>query len=183
MILTLFPFKREGKDTSGHLPHEKKWIQISRQILEKFCGPNGLDQVGFRFWDGTSWPEDSVRPATCVLRRPSALRELLAAGSEMGAGEAYIRGAFEIEGDFIAAFELADLLGERTCGWTRKLDLAALLTRLPAYSGRRERHFSPSTNGGKHSTSRDQEAIRFHYDVSNAFYARWLDPRMVYSCA
>src|SRR5690606_3905273 len=23
---------------------------------------------------------------------------------------------------------------------------------------------------------------QYHYDVSNAFYAEWLDPRMVYSC-
>ncbi|MES2938568.1 MAG: class I SAM-dependent methyltransferase [Pseudomonadota bacterium] len=27
------------------------------------------------------------------------------------------------------------------------------------------------------------EAIQFHYDVGNPFYALWLDPRMVYSCA
>jgi cyclopropane-fatty-acyl-phospholipid synthase len=27
------------------------------------------------------------------------------------------------------------------------------------------------------------EAIQFHYDVGNDFYALWLDPRMVYSCA
>jgi cyclopropane-fatty-acyl-phospholipid synthase len=29
----------------------------------------------------------------------------------------------------------------------------------------------------------DAEAIAYHYDVSNEFYARWLDERMVYSCA
>lgn len=28
-----------------------------------------------------------------------------------------------------------------------------------------------------------EQAIRHHYDVSNAFYQRWLDPEMVYSCA
>src|ERR1700677_1096829 len=29
---------------------------------------------------------------------------------------------------------------------------------------------------------KDDELIRFHYDVSNAFYALFLDPEMVYSC-
>ena len=38
-------------------------------------------------------------------------------------------------------------------------------------------------NGTKNSPDRDRKAIRFHYDVSNDFYALWLDPRMVYSCA
>ena len=34
-----------------------------------------------------------------------------------------------------------------------------------------------------HSRARDAEQIRAHYDVSNAFYALWLDPLRVYSCA
>ena len=34
-----------------------------------------------------------------------------------------------------------------------------------------------------HSTGRDAAQIQFHYDVSDDFYALWLDPRRVYSCA
>ena len=34
-----------------------------------------------------------------------------------------------------------------------------------------------------HSLQRDAAQIQFHYDVSDAFYALWLDPRRVYSCA
>ncbi len=34
-----------------------------------------------------------------------------------------------------------------------------------------------------HTRQRDARQIRFHYDVSDAFYAVWLDPRRVYSCA
>jgi cyclopropane-fatty-acyl-phospholipid synthase len=34
-----------------------------------------------------------------------------------------------------------------------------------------------------HSTDRDAAQIQFHYDVSDDFYALWLDPRRVYSCA
>ena len=34
-----------------------------------------------------------------------------------------------------------------------------------------------------HSKASDQQAIAYHYDVSNDFYALWLDPAMVYSCA
>jgi cyclopropane-fatty-acyl-phospholipid synthase len=34
-----------------------------------------------------------------------------------------------------------------------------------------------------HTPTRDAEQIQFHYDVSDDFYALWLDPRRVYSCA
>jgi cyclopropane-fatty-acyl-phospholipid synthase len=34
-----------------------------------------------------------------------------------------------------------------------------------------------------HSQQKDAEQIQFHYDVSDDFYALWLDPRRVYSCA
>ena len=34
-----------------------------------------------------------------------------------------------------------------------------------------------------HTPARDAAQIQFHYDVSDAFYALWLDPRRVYSCA
>ncbi len=34
-----------------------------------------------------------------------------------------------------------------------------------------------------HSLERDARQIQFHYDVSDDFYALWLDPRRVYSCA
>ncbi len=35
----------------------------------------------------------------------------------------------------------------------------------------------------RHSRKADRRAISYHYDVSNDFYALWLDRRRVYSCA
>ncbi|HKO89350.1 MAG TPA: class I SAM-dependent methyltransferase [Burkholderiales bacterium] len=34
-----------------------------------------------------------------------------------------------------------------------------------------------------HSRRKDRNAIQYHYDVSDEFYALWLDPLMLYSCA
>ncbi|MDQ3058767.1 MAG: class I SAM-dependent methyltransferase [Pseudomonadota bacterium] len=34
-----------------------------------------------------------------------------------------------------------------------------------------------------HTLAKDAAQVQFHYDVSDAFYALWLDPRRVYSCA
>ena len=35
----------------------------------------------------------------------------------------------------------------------------------------------------RHTLAADARQVQFHYDVSDAFYALWLDPRRVYSCA
>ncbi len=35
----------------------------------------------------------------------------------------------------------------------------------------------------RHHIVRDRRQVAFHYDLSNDFYALWLDPRRVYSCA
>ena len=35
----------------------------------------------------------------------------------------------------------------------------------------------------RHRSEADARQVQFHYDVSDAFYALWLDPRRVYSCA
>ena len=34
-----------------------------------------------------------------------------------------------------------------------------------------------------HTPQRDAQQVQFHYDVCDEFYALWLDPRRVYSCA
>ena len=53
------------------------------------------------------------------LESSSALREMLEGGSEIAVGEAYLREAFDVEGDMVAAFELADILAAQTGAWTR----------------------------------------------------------------
>jgi cyclopropane-fatty-acyl-phospholipid synthase len=41
---------------------------------------------------------------------------------------------------------------------------------------------SQGPTNARHTRRGDREAIQHHYDVSNDFYALWLDPRMIYSC-
>ncbi|CAG1016665.1 Cyclopropane mycolic acid synthase 1 [Burkholderiaceae bacterium] len=40
-----------------------------------------------------------------------------------------------------------------------------------------------SRSKARHRKELDAEQVQFHYDVSDDFYALWLDPRRVYSCA
>ena len=44
--------------------------------------------------------------------------------------------------------------------------------------------FSGRADAAEYGKGRDDRALmQFHYDLSNAFYALFLDPEMVYTCA
>ncbi len=164
--------------------HSPSAERISGQILEKLWGQQPLENVAFRLWNGRPWPENtpcSAR-ATIVLNRPSALREMLLSGNETGVGEAFLDGAFDIEGDLEAAFEAADRIMTQTNGWTIKLDLGRLLHQLPDNPALAIK-VRARLEGREHSPERDREAIDFHYNISNDFYALWLGRQMAYSCA
>ena len=157
--------------------------ELTIKVLESLSGRRELRRVGVRLWDGTFWPDARARDATVVLARPSSLKEMLLPGTEAGVGEAYIHGAFHVEGEMEAAFELADRIVEQTEGWSKKLKLGYLLLRLPDSPQAPGASHAAQLSGPRHSTKRDQAAIGFHYDVSNEFYQLWLDREMAYSCA
>lgn len=64
---------------------------------------------------------------------------------------------------------------------------ADLLPHSPAdmdsQTGALHRAWSQVKRLSRHSPQRDAAQVQFHYDVSDDFYALWLDPRRVYSCA
>jgi len=141
-------------------------------------------------WDGTQWePEPGqFRRFGWKIKRPGALRSALAISnlansSTVALAEAYIYGDFDLDGDIEGVFPLADYL--LSSPWTKrqKLRLSALLLGLPAGGGPRPVRPGEKLHGRLHSRERDRAAVSYHYDLSNDFYALWLDKEMVYSCA
>ncbi|MGB9585859.1 MAG: class I SAM-dependent methyltransferase, partial [Anaerolineales bacterium] len=158
--------------------------QLTLRLLDELFSGDGMFKVGVRLWDGTLWPDDSPREATLVLKHPGALRSMLLPATEVGLGEAYLYDDFDIEGNIEAAFELADVLAEKTLGGRQKLRAASELIRLPTRDRRKQTQRGAARLSGKrHSIERDRQAVTYHYDVSNDFYSLWLDKRMIYSCA
>jgi cyclopropane-fatty-acyl-phospholipid synthase len=104
--------------------------------------------------------------------------------SQLRLGEAYVRGEFDVEGNLEAATRLGEQLRDRFSSARFAARTGRLLLRLPR-PGRRSqlRGRGADRSGQRHSMERDAHAIRSHYDVGNDFYALWLDPAMVYSCA
>jgi cyclopropane-fatty-acyl-phospholipid synthase len=101
---------------------------------------------------------------TVTLKVPSAASLRLLVNADLAKlGEAYVEGHLDVEGPIGDAMRAAEGLAR---GW-----------------GGEKKGRTPLALRNVHSKKKDAEAIRYHYDVSNDFYALWLDRRMVYSCA
>jgi cyclopropane-fatty-acyl-phospholipid synthase len=106
--------------------------------------------------------------------------------TELALSESYIFGDIDVEGDIEAAANLGDIAATRLKSPRALFRLARHVLALPRDEKREAddvaARLSSQLSGPRHSTKRDRDAVRFHYNVGNAFYALWLDARMVYSC-
>jgi cyclopropane-fatty-acyl-phospholipid synthase len=158
---------------------------LTLDVLGQLFDRNALQNVKFRLWDGTIWPDDAPRPTTIVLNHPGALRSVFRdTRTDLSFGEAYIYDDFDIEGDIDTIFPLAEYLLQQKMGLAQRLNLGLKLLQLPG--GRKTEadvRQAARVTGRRHSLERDRQAIAYHYDVSNDFYALFLDKNLVYSCA
>lgn len=154
-------------------------------FLKEVLGSFHPRDFRIRLWDGSVWdpePGESDR-FTLVLRTPDAFRAMFRSPSELTLGEAYLDNDLDLEGDLGDAFRLTDRLVRMRPGFEVRLRCARLLFSLPSSSRSRPARPAERLRGSLHSRERDRQAITYHYDLSNDFYALWLDDRMVYSCA
>ncbi len=155
----------------------------SLEILDELFPKSQPGAVQVRLWDGSLWQQEDGASVTLVLNHPGALREMLLPGTEVGMGEAYLYNDIDIEGKAEDIFSLVDSISVGMVGLRKKLTLYNKLKQLPAPERRKPLQRGPAKLEGKrHSIQRDQKAVTYHYDVSNDFYALFLDPNMVYSC-
>jgi cyclopropane-fatty-acyl-phospholipid synthase len=135
------------------------------------------------FWDGSRLPatSDGLGP-TFYVRSPRAAAHVLRAPGQLGLGRAYVSGEIEVD-DMDAVIELLESWKPPPLEGADKRALllgtlrAAGLTLPPKPPAAELR---PS--GRRHSKERDARAVRHHYDVSNEFFALFLDDSMTYSC-
>ena len=119
---------------------------------------------------------------TFTVRSPAALAHALRAPGQLGLGRAYVSGALDVD-------DLDGLL-EVLGGWQpppidrgtkARLALAAAracgVVRPPSVPAAELR-----PRGRRHSLVRDARAVRHHYDLSNDYFALFLDESMTYSC-
>ncbi|HEX2153779.1 MAG TPA: cyclopropane-fatty-acyl-phospholipid synthase family protein [Acidimicrobiia bacterium] len=154
-------------------------MEASRHIYGLLTGVTDAPPPRVRAWNGLEWgPSDAS--ATLVLRHPGSLRALLWPPSDLTAGEAYVFDDVDIEGDIVSVMRFGAGLLE--AGWLTRLRLLRLIRHLPRDHRRHETE-RPRFAGRLHSIRRDRAAVSHHYDTGNDFFALFLDPNLVYSCA
>lgn len=164
-----------------------KSIRQSLAFLQTLWADYHPRDFAVRLWDGSQWPAETGSPRfTLVLRHPAALSRMFKKPNrDLALGEAYVFDDFDIEGDIETAFPVADYLVGLELGFVERLKLGWQLWRLPTRrpGARSDGRSAARLSGETHSLERDRQAVTYHYNVSNQFYALWLDQRMVYSCA
>jgi cyclopropane-fatty-acyl-phospholipid synthase len=118
--------------------------------------------VVIELWNGREVPLGTKPAVRIRLRHMAALQHFLNP-SLASLGHAYVEGAIDVEG--------------------KATDLIDVATQLSAHGPETGERLRRRARTSRHTRDVDAEAIAYHYDVSNDFYAQWLDARMVYSCA
>lgn len=155
-------------------------LRLNRDIYESLVALTAASPPALRTWTGETWGPAGA-DATLVLNHPSALRVMLMPPSDLVAAEAYMFGDVDIEGDIFTALAFGAGLDQARRHPVKALRLMGKLRKLPPSTGHEDER--PVRSGRLHSKARDEEAVRSHYDTGNDFFASFLDPAMVYSCA
>jgi cyclopropane-fatty-acyl-phospholipid synthase len=108
----------------------------------------------------------------------------LRAPGELGLGRAYVCGEIDVD-DLDGIVALLGRWQGPSLSLSQRLRIGGSALRI---AGLRRRPQPPAaelrpTRGRQHTKGRDAAAVRHHYDVSNEFFALFLDETMTYSCA
>ncbi len=112
-----------------------------------------------KLWDGKELDLGPQPRVTLVIKDPSLITQLSEPRLDI-LGGAYVEGRVELEG------QMSDII---------KVGVGLSEALIPDDS-------SAAVEHELHDKATDAAAISYHYDLSNEFYALWLDPEMVYSC-
>ena len=158
-------------------------LATTEPLRRELAGALPARPFTLQFWDGSELDATTEGGPVFTVRSPVAVAHMLRSPGELGLGRAYAAGELSVD-DLDRVIVLLDtykpppidlrtrlrmmLAAARACGLTR-------LPRAPASELR--------PRGRRHSRERDERAVRHHYDVSNEFFALFLDESMTYSCA
>jgi cyclopropane-fatty-acyl-phospholipid synthase len=131
---------------------------FDRWLLGRIHHQLASEPIAFELWDGFTVSSHSGAPVAAVHFNDRSALLSCAWNPDLNFGEAYMSGALDVRGDLLALLEAI----YRAVGF-----------------------------GGSHLARRSHENdrqsaehnVHHHYDLGNAFYALWLDPEMLYTCA
>jgi cyclopropane-fatty-acyl-phospholipid synthase len=157
-------------------------VKLLKRLFSNFEG-----SLTMRLWNGANLKlgkaiaEDYSSSFILICRNPNIVRSIVLGRDPLRLADAYFHGDIDIEGDFFAAVQLKDNLHIIKLSLWEKFAAIISALRLPAHIDADPLIYDHAVK--VHTKVENRDAVQFHYDVSNDFYALWLDDAMVYSCA
>ncbi len=162
--------------------------ELARSILSRLFR-NFDGSMRIRLWDGSEMRVGRDQPEfSLIFRSSKAFQDMLLSHHPLRVVESYFRGLIDVEGDFYSALKLRHYFSSLRLSLADKASFVARAMMIGADSSetggsRRWARKARQLLGLGATREINRDAISFHYDVSNDFYALWLDEQMIYSCA
>jgi cyclopropane-fatty-acyl-phospholipid synthase len=118
--------------------------------------------IRVELWDRSSPYAGAEPPIGDLIVNDRATLIGLIVNPDLFFGEAFMAGRLDVRGPLPAITAALTRLSPLEPTWFARLTAAL---------------------SSAHSLSRSRRNVHHHYDLGNAFYERWLDRRMVYTCA
>ncbi|HEX8164879.1 MAG TPA: class I SAM-dependent methyltransferase, partial [Beijerinckiaceae bacterium] len=164
-------------------------LQAFRKLLGDARERLGLE-IGFVLWDGSTVPADLSPDALAVaFADEGAIAGLVRRPRLDTLSNLWVSKRIDLRNGTL--FDLADVRAARkvrTKDFLKTLDKMALAKLIWTFwrvdrGGPWPLEEIPSEKPSSGDPKENKKNIAYHYDVSNAFYALWLDREMVYTCA
>ena len=161
-------------------------LVILKKFLAHVRARLGLD-VGFVFWDGSTVPADLAPGALAIsIADEGVIAALLRRPNGETLGNLWVTERLDIRNGSL--LDLGRMRPKvRTRQFRKTVDKGILLRTLFKFllvsrGGPWPLEDTPNERPSDGTPAENKRNIGHHYDVSNAFYALWLDQEMVYTC-
>lgn len=156
-----------GKIISTHTDNARDAGSFDRWVARKILSIIGNPALAFVLHDGSTVTIGDGQPSLRLLIHDRPALWLLAINPELYFGELYSEGRIEIEGGLLEFLNTAN----RALTARKSPVVSGLI-----YSRVKQLFLNNSLATARHN-------IHQHYDIGNAFYEKWLDREMQYTCA
>ncbi len=168
---------------------EQKQIEAARALVRELAATLDLDAF-VNLWDGTRLPlgQNAKGPFEISIAGPGVIGAMLRKPTLDTMIQQYVEKGIDFSGGTLVDFGRQLQKGNRPVKFKAK-DIAKVGLKLAPFLlaksdvGKDAHGFAGETTGKSRKTADNKDYIQFHYDLSNDFYALFLDPEMVYSCA
>jgi cyclopropane-fatty-acyl-phospholipid synthase len=169
--------------------HDQRQLDAAKALITDAAKVLDLD-ISVRLWDGSVTPlgKSVTGPLEIAIANPGVVGTLLRWPTLDNLLRCYIDKDIDFIGGTLIEFGQQFNRNGRALR-AKDLKVLTLANRLrpfvfsTAARSTDNQGFAGDATGRKTSTRNNAAYIGFHYDVSNEFYALFLDPQMVYSCA